>query len=169
MELQNESLLEARTSESIAATFDNVRGIDIDANACHAARLSLSLLSLVLLDDDIRDVNVHTDNALTFYRDGQGVASEDVIVANPPYVKVEAQSPEIRDAILEILGEASEGRPDLYLAMLKLATDLLKPGGYGLFVLPETFLKSESAGGIRRFRLIVLDSLRCGPDRGEGV
>lgn len=48
LEPQNEALLDARTTESVAATFDNVLGIDIDPNACHAARLSLSLLSLVL-------------------------------------------------------------------------------------------------------------------------
>lgn len=151
LELQNDALLDARTTESVAATFDNVLGVDIDPNACHAARLSLSLLSLVLLDGHIRDVDIRIENALTFYRDQRADAGGvDVVVANPPYVKVEAQSPEVRKGILEILGEASEGRPDLYLAILKLAADLLKPGGYGLFVLPETFLKSDSARGVRR-------------------
>src|SRR5207248_901446 len=43
------------------------------------------------------------------------------------------------------------GRPDLYLAILKRSVDALKPGGYGLFVLPETFLKADSARGMRRF------------------
>jgi hypothetical protein len=67
LELQNEALLEARTTESVAATFDNVVGVDIDKNACHAARLSLSLLSLVLLDDEVRDVTVLNESALAFY------------------------------------------------------------------------------------------------------
>ena len=38
LELQNEALLDARTTESVAATFDNILGVDIDLNACHAAR-----------------------------------------------------------------------------------------------------------------------------------
>jgi hypothetical protein len=29
--------------------------------------------------------------------------------------------------------------------------NLLKPGGFGLFVLPETFIKSDSARAVRRF------------------
>jgi methylase of polypeptide subunit release factors len=151
LELQNEALLEARTTESVAATFDNVLGVDIDANACQAARLSLSLLSLVLLDDDIRDVNIQNENALTYIPEHGADLRVDVVVANPPYVKVESQSQEVRDAILNILGETSQGRPDLYLAVLKLAIESLSPGGYGLFVLPETFLKSDSARGVRQF------------------
>jgi methylase of polypeptide subunit release factors len=149
LELQNEALLDARTTESVRATFDNVLGIDVDPNACHAARLSLSLLSLVLLDDDIRDVNIQNGSALTFGRDLDDPI--DVVVANPPYVKVEAQTQEIRERILDILGDTSAGRPDLYLAILKRSVDALKSGGYGLFVLPETFLKADSAQGVRRF------------------
>jgi methylase of polypeptide subunit release factors len=149
LELQNEALLEARTTESVAATFDNVFGVDVDPNACHAARLSLSLLSLVLLDDDIRDVSISNDSVLAFQDETHFPISLDVVVANPPYVKVEAQSSEVRTAIANILAGLSVGRPDLYLAIIKIAIDLLKPGGYGLFVLPETFLKSDSARGVR--------------------
>jgi type I restriction-modification system DNA methylase subunit len=141
LELQNEALLEARTTESVAATFDNITAVDIDKNACHAARLSLSLLSLVLLDDDVRDVAVLNESALTFYAGEATGRHFDVVVANPPYVKVEAQSPETKESILKVLGEEGQGRPDLYLAILKIAVDILRPGGYGLFVLPETFLK----------------------------
>ncbi len=151
LELQNEALLEARTSESVAATFQNVLGIDVDPNACQAARLSLSLLSLVLLDGQIEPVDIHHESWLTYFKDHRNSLGVDVVVANPPYVKVEAQNPDIREEILEILGEASQGRPDLYLAILKSTVELLKPGGYGLFVLPETLLKAESAEGVRRF------------------
>lgn len=151
LELQNEALLESRTTESVAATFDNVLGIDVDPNACQAARLSLSLLSLVLLDDQIRDVNIQNESSLTFFKEKHATNSIDVVIANPPYVKVEAQTQEVREAIIEVLGEMSQGRPDLYLAILKSAIDSLKAGGYGLFVLPETFLKSDSAKDVRNF------------------
>lgn len=131
LELQNEALLEARTPESVAATFDNVVGVDIDPNACHAARLSLSLLSLVLLDGEIREIAIHNQSALAMHSLPEGIAGFDVVVANPPYVKVEAQNPEVRKSILQILGETTEGRPDVYLAILKIAVDLLVPGGFG--------------------------------------
>jgi hypothetical protein len=73
----------------------------------------------------------------------------DVVVANPPYIKFEAQSAEIQERVQQILGPLGSGKPDIYLAMLKMSLDLLKPGGYGLFVLPEAFLKSSSAKGLR--------------------
>jgi methylase of polypeptide subunit release factors len=151
LELQNEALLEARTTVSVAETFDNVLGIDVDPNACQAARLSLSLLSLVLLDDHIRPVKIRHENWLSYFKGHLGGFDIDVVVANPPYVKVEAQTQDVRDEILEILDNTTRGRPDLYLAILKSAVELLQPGGYGLFVLPETFLKSDSAKGVRNF------------------
>jgi methylase of polypeptide subunit release factors len=151
LELQNEALLDSRTTESVAATFDNVLGIDVDPNACQAARLSLSLLSLVLLDDQVRAVDIRNENSLTYFKAQQGSVNVDVVIANPPYVKVEAQTQEVREAISEVLSDVSQGRPDLYLAILKRAIESLNPGGYGLFVLPETFLKSDSAKHVRRF------------------
>jgi methylase of polypeptide subunit release factors len=151
LELQNEALLESRTTESVAGTFDNVVGIDVDPNACQAARLSLSLLSLVLLDDQVRNVDIRNESSLEYFKAQHEDVNVDVVIANPPYVKVEAQSQEVREAIAEVLGDMSQGRPDLYLAILKSAIESLKPGGYGLFVLPETFLKSDSARYVRQF------------------
>jgi hypothetical protein len=50
-----------------------------------------------------------------------------------------------------VLGDLSRGRVDLYLAVLRIAVEMLKPGGFGLFVLPKNFLVSENAAGVRAF------------------
>jgi hypothetical protein len=150
LELQNEALFDRHTTESIRQTFANVTGIDYDKNACHAAQLSLSLLSLSLIGEFPRDLRILNEEALQYYLDNPTFRNvADVVVANPPYIKFEAQSPEIQQRVLEVLGPFGSGRPDIYLAMLKMGLDLLKPGGYGLFVLPEAFLKSNFAIGIR--------------------
>ena len=150
LELQNEALFDQHTTESIRQTFANVTGIDYDKNACHAAQLSLSLLSLSLTGEFPRDLRILNEEALQYYLDNPTFRNvADVVVANPPYIKFEAQSPEIQQRVLEVLGSFGSGRPDIYLAMLKMGLDLLKPGGHGLFVLPEAFLKSNSASGIR--------------------
>jgi methylase of polypeptide subunit release factors len=150
LELQNEVLWDDRTTESIRSTFDNVSGIDIDPNACHAARLSLSLLSLVLLGQFPSDLKIINADSLNYFLTHPDLhESADVVVANPPYVKFEAQTLETRDSVAAVLGDDALGRPDVYLAILKIALDVLKPGGFGLFVLPETFLKSDSAHSIR--------------------
>jgi len=150
LELQNEVLWGTRTTESIRNSFENITGVDVDPNACHAARLSLSLLSLVLLGEFPERLRIITDDFLSYYFQNKSPnQSADVVVANPPYVSFEAQTIEMRSRIGLVLGKDASGKPDLYLAALKIALRLLRPGGYGLFVLPETFLKSDSASGIR--------------------
>jgi hypothetical protein len=151
LELQNEALFDLRTTESIRGTFENATGIDVDPNACHAARLSLSLLSLVLAGEFPANLKIINKEALHHYLENPNFREvADVVVANPPYIKFEAQPPEIQHRVLAVLGQSGTGKPDLYLAMLKIGLDLLKPGGYGLFVLPEAFLKSDAGRGIRQ-------------------
>src|SRR5258706_9616999 len=141
LELQNELLFDTRTTESIRSTFENVIGIDVDPNACHAARLSLSLLSLVLLGEFPSRLAIINAESLAYWMSTPNLhGSADIAVANPPYVKFEAQPPELKDRIASVLGVDATGRPDLYLAILKMSLELLKPGGYGLFALPGTFL-----------------------------
>jgi len=152
LELQNELFLDWRTTDTIRATFDNIIGIDVDPNACHAARLSLSLLSLVLVDQLPQRLRIENEEALAYFLSNEELKGTcDVVVANPPYIKLEAQSPELKERISTVLSDTASGRPDLYLAILRMSLDLLKPGGFGLFVLPETFLKATSAAGIRKF------------------
>lgn len=151
LELQNEAPFDLLTTDSIEKTFANVIGIDVDPNACHAAQLSLSLLSLVLTEELPKELKIINQEALSYYLENSSLRNlADVVVANPPYIKFEAQPVEIQQRVHAVLGQNGLGRPDLYLAMLKMGLELLKPGGYGLFVLPETFLKSESARAIRR-------------------
>jgi hypothetical protein len=150
LELQNEALFDLHTTDSIQHTFASVIGIDYDANACHAAQLSLSLLSLTLTGEFPQDLRILNEEALGYYLQNPSFRDfADVVIANPPYIKFEAQPADIQERVLRILGPLGSGRPDIYLAMLRMGLDLLKPGGYGLFVLPEAFLKSNSAGGIR--------------------
>ena len=39
----------------------------------------------------------------------------------------------------------------MYLGFLKRGIDVLKPGGYGFFVLPQSFLVGANAAGMRRY------------------
>jgi type I restriction-modification system DNA methylase subunit len=150
LELQSETLFDVRTTESLRRLFDGVLGIDIDINACNAAKLSLSLLSMVLTDELPRSLRIVNSDAIDYYLDHPELrGTADAVLVNPPFVNLEQQSPALKKRITEILGDYVEGRQDLYLAILKLALDLLKPDGLGLFVLPENFLKSKNANRMR--------------------
>ncbi len=150
LELQSEALFNDRTTESLRRLFDGVIGIDVDVNACNAARLSLSLLSLVLTDQLPQTLQIiEADSVEYFSSHPELMSSMDAVIANPPFVNLEQQSPQLKDRVAQILGGRVQGRQDVYLAILKVALDLIKPGGFGLFVLPEGFLKSKNAGGMR--------------------
>ena len=152
LESQCETLFDDLTTESISRIFSNVIGVDVDPNACQAARLSLSLLALVLIDKIPEHLQIVRAEAVQFFQesaDWQGTL--DAVITNPPFVTVEAQSSDLKERISRLMGDLAKGRTDLYLPILKIAIDALKPGGFGLFVLPQNFLISENAAGMRRF------------------
>lgn len=152
LELQHEVLFDSLTTESLTRMFQNVLGLDVDPNACQAARLSLSLLALVLMDKLPGQLQILNEESVEYFQEHPELAgSIDAVIANPPFVTVEDQGAELKDRVYRLLGEAGKGRVDLYLAMLRLSMEMLKPGGFGLFVLPQNFLLAESAAGMRRY------------------
>jgi len=152
LELQHEVLLDNMTTEAVARLFRNVLGLDIDPNACQAARLSLSLLALVLMDRLPDIIHIVNSESVEYFQEHPELSgSIDAVIANPPFVTIEAQSDELKDRVGRLLGEAGKGRVDLYLAILRLGMEMLRPGGFGLFVLPQNFLLAESARGMRTY------------------
>jgi tRNA1(Val) A37 N6-methylase TrmN6 len=152
IEAQQESLFLESTSETLRTLFQRVCGIDIDPNACQATRLSLALLALVLIDELPEQLRIVNNETLKYYIDNPTLrSSADVVVANPPFVRLEDLAADVRPRVEEVLADVSGGRVDLYLAVLKISIEMLKAGGYGLFVLPQNFLVSENAAGMRAF------------------
>jgi hypothetical protein len=164
LETKFETLLDTLTTQNIVDGFQSVLGIDIDPNACAATQLSLSLLSLVLTDQVPQSLNIIERDALREYRDRPELkGSLDVVVANPPFVNVEALPADRKQLLLEMLGASVKGKTDLYLGILQASIDFLKPEGFGLFVLPKNFLISDNAEPIRevtavRFNLVASPS-----------
>lgn len=148
-------------ASDVELAFDSVTGIDIDLNACHATQLSLSLLHLTLQDEPSTHGRVIHDNALSASgRQAVPPGSVDLLIANPPYVSFELQDDATRSLVTDVLGDAAVHRPDTYLAFVAQALDALRPGGLGLFILPQTFLMTKSALPLRR-RLAQETWIRC--------
>ena len=141
------------SSIEIETIFSNVQGVDIDVNATQATKLSLSLLYLVLMSGKLpKKLNIISDDALQYFSKHTKLKNSiDIVITNPPYISFDYQSQEIRERVEGTLGELTSKKPDIYLSFLKIAIDVLKPGGYGLFVLPHTFLRSVSAEKLRIF------------------
>jgi hypothetical protein len=150
VEIQAEPQLENLSAEAVSTLFSSIYGIDVDENAAQAARLSLALLHLVLTNNLPLYLNIQTAETIEFHgRNPDLNATFDAVIANPPFVALDVQSAEMRARVAEYMAEHAAGRIDMYLPFLKIALELLKPGGLGLFVLPQGFLTSKAAAGMR--------------------
>ncbi len=151
LELKCDPLQNGVTTEHIQNAFANVFGIDVDENACQATRLSLALLHLVLADSLPQNLNVVSEEAISLFLKDQSIKADyDAIIANPPFVALTTQKEEMRERLASFMKGYAIGRIDTYLAFLRIGLEMLKPGGYGLYVLPHSFLLSKNAAKMRK-------------------
>ena len=152
LELQCDPTQDGITTEHIKAAFENVLGIDVNESACQAARLSLALLHLVLTNQLPQALNVLSAESIEYYQEHPEMkGTYDAVIANPPFISLNTQTPAMRERVSQFMGKYASGRIDMYLAFIRIGLEMLKPGGYGLFVLPHSFLLSENSRGMRQF------------------
>lgn len=151
LEMQCDPARTRDVAKTAQTAFANIHGSDIEPNAIKAARLSLYLLHLVLTNRFPESaLHFKCENAIEAFAVPSEGMPFDVVIANPPYVRWENIPTQWQPLMLQYLGEDATGRPDLYLAFLKIALENTSSNGYLLFVLPHTFLLSTSASRIRR-------------------
>ncbi len=137
-------------SESVGPALDAIFGVDVDANAVAAARLSLALLHLAAAGELPHDVQIERGDSLEIFASSSDAPGPfDAVMVNPPFVRTELQSDDLRAAIRRHTGVAVSGKADTYLAFLILSILALKPNGYGCFVIPQQFLTSPNLKRLR--------------------
>ncbi len=149
LELQIDNLKRIPTVTELSTLFANVTGFDIDPNAVLATKLSLSLLYLIFTDSFPNHLNVVAADSIEELSKSVYKVKYDVVVSNPPFIRVENRNEEIKERFLKHLGTNAFGKGDEYLLFLDKTIKVLKPGGFGLFVLPHSFLINNSAKKIR--------------------
>lgn len=133
-------------------------GFDIDPRATEAARLNLiakligygapaPLPALKLHQVDLLFAGTSAKEITDVIPEG----GADIIVSNPPYIRYELLKNKYD--MVDISGnfEMARGRTDSYVLFLEAAVRLLKNGGFGGLVLPNTMLRSQSAGPVRQW------------------
>ncbi|RYZ88326.1 MAG: hypothetical protein EOP04_09650 [Proteobacteria bacterium] len=151
LELQCDPLQDTVLPSTIENVVNKTVGIDIDPNATEAAKLSISLLHLVLLDRLPSTLPIITAEALEYFSDHPNiVGSFDAVLMNPPFVRWEMISEELKLRLQSLMGADGTGRQDLYLPFVKMALELLKPGGFACVVVPQTFLMGVSSSKMRK-------------------
>lgn len=146
------TLLENITNkQAIQKAFINLTGIDKNSTACDAAKLSLTLLYLVITGElPEKNLNIINQDSIDYFTSNKNFKC-DVVISNPPFISYGLMSNEDRNKIKSFLSEYSYNKYDLYLSFVKIGIDSLNEGGVGLFVLPNTFLVTDSAKLIRKY------------------
>lgn len=154
MEAQLQAAQRIRDPDVLPEALTNLLGVDIDENACAASRLSLAVLYLAASGEFPTDLPITNAEAIDYWEEHTELRNTlDAYLVNPPFVRVEAQSPAVRTKIASFMADISVGRLDAYLPFIVIGLNALKPGRFGLFVLPESFLTSSSAKGVRAWIL----------------
>lgn len=82
--------------------------------------------------------------------DEKGSKRFDIVVANPPYIKLDDLPQSDRESYKKALGPGFGGRADAYLTIMHLGLSCLKEGGLACFVLPQSFLDAQNAAFMRQ-------------------
>jgi hypothetical protein len=138
-------------TKHIEEAFSKITGIDKNKTACDASKLSLTLLHLVTTGKlPENNLNILAEDSIDYFTKNKRF-TYDIIVSNPPFVNYGLMTNEDRNKVKDFLSKYSFNKYDLYLAFVKIAIDNLNDNGMGLFVLPNTFLVTDSAKLIRRY------------------
>lgn len=120
----------------------NLFGVDLDPQAVDAARARLAALS------GAQPTGIRVGNALL--EPPPGPARFDRIVANPPYLRIQALRRLQPDWVAPLSRfRAATGSYDVSVIFIERALDLLAPQGYMGFLAPNAWLRSEYGRGLR--------------------
>lgn len=172
----------AQTSlyDSFEILQSSLYGVDIDEQAVEVAQLNLLLKALVektLLPtlqqnlrhgnslifgeaielQDIFGVEIYDNKPFNFGKEMPSVFSDggfDLIIGNPPYVFARGGSFEnnVKDFYKNHY-QVAQYQLNTYALFIERAFQLLKPGGYLAFIVPNTWLTIQTFSGLRKFLL----------------
>lgn len=149
---------------------NNLYGVDLNAESAEITKLSLWLKTarttepLQNLDDNIKvgnslidDSEVAGNKAFNWSEQFKAIMADggfDVIVGNPPYVKLQnfrGSSEAEHQYMLQNYKTTQTGNFDLYLPFIERAYELLKPGGYLAFIAPSVWIFNDYGESLRNF------------------
>lgn len=127
---------------------NNLFGIDIQDYSIERTKLLLSLVALQHGEDESFTYNLKCSDTLKF--DFSSITPLDVIVGNPPYVRVRNLSSEVREQITNY--EVSKyGNSDLYITFFQIAIESLRVGGRLGYITMNSFLFSLNGRALREY------------------
>jgi adenine-specific DNA-methyltransferase len=139
-------IIENSPIDQLKQNLENIHGWDIDPEAIKLCRQNLdALISSIKIKVDWR---LKTQDAL---RQINKTEKFDLIIGNPPYIRIQNLSEEQRLFIQENYSFCQSGSTDAYLAFFQLSSRLLKKNGICGFITPNSFLSSETGKPLRAY------------------
>lgn len=148
---------------------NNIFGVDLDAKAVEIAQLNLMIRAtekkerLPSLQQNIKngdslvdDPNVAGNKAFQWKSEFPDIINNggfDVIIGNPPYIFAREKIDEKQKEFFLKNYETSEYQLNTYILFIERSIKLLKNNGTLGFIIPDAWLKVESAKKLRKFML----------------
>ncbi|HEV7380816.1 MAG TPA: N-6 DNA methylase [Dyadobacter sp.] len=141
-----EYYIKTTPEEKLKDKLERIEGWDIDPAAIALCRENLN----ALLDGISIPINwnLKRKDAL---RGLNARKKYDLIVGNPPYVRIQNVAPQQRKFVQDNYSFCKSGSTDIYVAFFQLAHSLLKVNGLCALVTSNSFLTSQTALSLRAF------------------
>ena len=136
---------------------ENIYGSDIAEYSIRRCKVLLSLLALLNNQDkEILKFNLFTINSLSkdiniTYKEVINNGGFDIIIGNPPYVKYQDLSKELREDLIKDWETIKTGNYNLYFAFFELGMKLLKKDGVLGYIVPNNYFTSLSGINLRNY------------------
>lgn len=157
------------TGKSIIETIENnIYGCDILDYSIKRTKILLSLLALenkedkevikfniisgdsLLLDWNEKFPNLNDPNEWeSFFKINPKKSGFDAIIGNPPYLRIQDLSDQVKENLIEKWSTISKGSFNIYFAFFQLGIELLKSDGLLGYIVPNNFFTSLSAKNLR--------------------
>lgn len=131
---------------------NNIFGADISKTSIYRSKILLSLFALINKEDkkEIK-FNLLTTDSLRCDWKKEHPKGFDVILGNPPYVRVQNLPQESRKFINKNYFTASKGNIDLFIPFFELGLKLLKKSGRMGYISPNSYYSSRSSQKLRGY------------------
>ena len=134
-----------------ASRLRNIYGFDIDEEAVEVCKDRLnSVLNKYFVGFQI-DWNLHHIDATDKDAWENYKGYFDVVVGNPPYVRIQNLTGEAKDNIKRFDWKFLKGNTDLYLLFFEYGMDLLKEGGILSYISPNSWMKTAAGKPLRNY------------------
>ena len=136
---------------------ENIFGADIQKDSLRRCKILLSLLALLhnneteKLNFNLYEINSLSKNIYKVFKPIIDKGGFDLVIGNPPYVKYQDLSENMRNDLVSNWQTIKTGNFNLYFAFFELGINLLKTNGRLGFIVPNNYFTSIAGINLRNY------------------